>query len=83
MENSENIYQQPTPQEIQENRNANRRQALAGLGNVGGWIYAAKTGGGFWRYLGWGLVGGVAGYATGTIIFPNSSDNYYGESQFE
>lgn len=83
MEEEEYIYEEPTPQEIQENRNSNRRVALSALGNVSGWIYAAKTGGGFWRYVGWGLVGGVAGYAAGTIVFPNSSNNYYGENQFE
>lgn len=29
------------------------------LGNISGWIYAKKTGGGFLRYVGWGLVGGL------------------------
>lgn len=29
-------------------------------GSIAGWVYASKTGGGFWRYVGWGLVGGFA-----------------------
>ncbi len=30
------------------------------IGTVSGWVYANKTGGGFWRYVGFGFVGGVA-----------------------
>lgn len=38
------------------------------IGLVGGWIYANKTGGGFLRYVGFGIVGstatGLIGYFT-------------------
>lgn len=30
------------------------------LGSIGGVVYAKKTGGGFWRYLGYWIAGGVA-----------------------
>jgi len=33
---------------------------LGTIGTIGGWVYANKTGGGFWRYVGFGLLGGVA-----------------------
>ena len=35
------------------------QQAIGLLGNVGGIIYANKTGGGFWRYVGYSLLGGL------------------------
>ena len=35
------------------------QQAIGLLGNVGGIIYANKTGGGFWRYVGYALLGGL------------------------
>jgi hypothetical protein len=32
---------------------------LSAAGWVGGFIYANKTGGGFWRYVGYGFLGGA------------------------
>jgi hypothetical protein len=34
---------------------------IASLGTVGGFVYANKTGGGFLRYIGFGIIGGIAG----------------------
>lgn len=34
--------------------------SIALLGAIGGVMYANKTGGGFWRYLGYWIVGGLA-----------------------
>ena len=31
---------------------------ISSVGTIGGWIYANRTGGGFWRYLGFGFMGG-------------------------
>jgi len=42
------------------------RAGISGLGTIGGWIYANRTGGGFWRYVGFGLMGGMA---FGTLSF--------------
>tara|TARA_R110000787_G_scaffold44415_6_gene109019 strand:- start:23 stop:298 length:276 start_codon:yes stop_codon:yes gene_type:complete len=36
------------------------QMGIGTLGTVSGWVYANKTGGGFWRYVGFGLIGGVA-----------------------
>jgi hypothetical protein len=36
------------------------QMGIGTLGTVGGWIYANKTGGGFWRYVGFGFMGGIA-----------------------
>jgi len=36
------------------------QMGIGTLGTVGGWVYANKTGGGFWRYVGFGFIGGVA-----------------------
>jgi hypothetical protein len=42
------------------------RMGVSGLGTVAGWYYANKTGGGFWRYLGFGFIGGAS---AGAIAF--------------
>lgn len=34
--------------------------SIALLGAIGGVMYAKKTGGGFWRYVGYWIVGGLA-----------------------
>ena len=36
------------------------QMGIGTLGTVSGWVYANKTGGGFWRYVGFGLIGGIA-----------------------
>lgn len=36
------------------------QMGIGTLGTIGGWVYANKTGGGFWRYVGFGLAGGIA-----------------------
>jgi hypothetical protein len=46
-----------------EGKKKSLRLAQAGIGTLGtvaGWVYANKTGGGFWRYVGFGFAGGVA-----------------------
>jgi hypothetical protein len=41
-------------------RNINAIQMSVGLlGSIGGLIYAKKTGGGFWRYVGYWIAGGL------------------------
>jgi hypothetical protein len=49
------------------------RAGISGLGTIGGWVYANKTGGGFWRYIGFGLMGGIA---FGTISFIATIPSY-------
>jgi hypothetical protein len=44
------------------------------LGTVGGWVYANKTGGGFWRYVGFGLIGGIALGAVGYFTLMQQSN---------
>lgn len=39
---------------------------VGAIGLTGGFIYANRTGGGFWRYLGFGLLGSIV---TGTITY--------------
>jgi len=47
------------------------RSGLGGAGTVAGWIYANKTGGGFWRYLGFGFLGGsIVGVITYLAVMP-------------
>jgi hypothetical protein len=41
------------------------QMGIGTLGTIGGWVYANKTGGGFWRYVGFGFLGGVAFGAIG------------------
>ena len=51
-----------TEQEL-KSKKAKLQLLQAGIGAVGtisGWVYANKTGGGFWRYLGFGFMGGIA-----------------------
>jgi hypothetical protein len=38
---------------------------LGAAGMVGGWVYANRTGGGFWRYVGFGFLGSIAGGSIG------------------
>lgn len=33
--------------------------SIALIGSIGGVVYAKKTGGGFWRYVGYWIVGGL------------------------
>ena len=33
------------------------QMGIASIGTIGGWIYANKTGGGFWRYVGFRIYG--------------------------
>tara|TARA_R110001592_G_scaffold321960_4_gene600681 strand:+ start:7401 stop:7643 length:243 start_codon:yes stop_codon:yes gene_type:complete len=44
-------------------KKAKLQLSQAGIGATGtvlGWIYANKTGGGFWRYIGFGIMSGIA-----------------------
>ncbi len=41
------------------------QMGIASVGTVAGWIYANKTGGGFWRYVGFGIMGGIAAGSIG------------------
>jgi len=41
------------------------QMGIASIGTIGGWIYANKTGGGFWRYVGFGFMGGIAAGSIG------------------
>jgi hypothetical protein len=41
------------------------QMGISGIGTIGGWVYANKTGGGFWRYVGFGLLGGIAAGSVG------------------
>ena len=36
------------------------QMGISSVGMVGGFIYANKSGGGFWRYIGYGFLGSVA-----------------------
>ena len=48
--------------------NLNRTlMAVSLLGGVAGVVYSNKTGGGFWRGVGWYFVGSIAASAVGTI----------------
>lgn len=40
------------------------QMGISSIGTIAGWVYANKTGGGFWRYVGFGFMGGVI---TGSI----------------
>lgn len=47
------------------------QMAAALLGNIGGIIYAKRTGGGFLRYVGYALLGGlIVGLPTALIATP-------------
>jgi hypothetical protein len=35
------------------------QMGVGSIGTIAGWVYANKTGGGFWRYIGFGLMGGA------------------------
>ena len=49
-----------TPNQQERIRNINGIQATVSLiGLVAGIVYAKKTGGGFWRYVGWSFVGSL------------------------
>jgi len=41
------------------------QMGIGTLGTVAGWVYAGKTGGGFWRYVGFGFLGGIAAGSVG------------------
>ena len=49
------------------------RTAIGSIGTVAGFVYANKTGGGFWRYVGFGFMGG---FAFGTVGFIASIPAY-------
>ena len=38
---------------------------FSSIGTISAWVYVAKNGGGFWRYIGFGLMGGIAGAVLG------------------
>ena len=45
--------------------------SIALLGSIGGIMYAKKTGGGFWRYVGYFIVGGmVTGIPSRLVALP-------------
>jgi len=41
------------------------QMGIGTLGTVSGWVYANRTGGGFWRYVGFGFLGGIAAGSVG------------------
>jgi len=41
------------------------QMGVSSVGMVGGFIYANKTGGKFWRYVGYGLLGSIAAGSIG------------------
>tara|TARA_R110000822_G_scaffold24493_2_gene74540 strand:+ start:646 stop:942 length:297 start_codon:yes stop_codon:yes gene_type:complete len=45
-----------------------KQAGFGALGTISGWIYANRTGGGFWRYLGFGFMGGAIVGVTGYFI---------------
>ena len=38
---------------------------FSSVGTISAWVYVAKSGGGFWKYIGFGLMGGIAGAVIG------------------
>ena len=41
------------------------QMGVGSIGTIAGWVYANKTGGGFWRYVGFGIMGGaISGITT-------------------
>ncbi len=72
----EQVVNQPsnalTASQIQRIANIQLVQSsVAVLGSIGGLIYAKKTGGGFWRYVGYWIVGGlVAGIPAMLVATP-------------
>lgn len=49
---------------------SNIHLALIALGQVSGLVMAYRMGGGFWKYVGFFIVGGMAGGAVGLLIAP-------------
>ena len=41
---------------------------LSGVGVLTAWIYCFKSGKGFWAYIGYGIVGSMAGGIAGNIL---------------
>lgn len=41
------------------------QMGIGSIGTISGWVYANKTGGGFWRYVGFGLIGGTVASMVG------------------
>ena len=48
------------------------QMGIGSVGTVGGFIYANRTGGGFWRYVGFGILGGIA---AGSIAYFTTMQN--------
>ena len=59
-----------TEQELKAKRNKLLllRGGIASTGTILGWVYTNKTGGGFWRYVGFGIMGGIALGSAGWLI---------------
>jgi len=41
------------------------QMGIGSIGTISGWVYANKTGGGFWRYVGFGFIGGAVASMVG------------------
>jgi hypothetical protein len=64
------------------------QMGISSIGMVGGFVYANRTGGGFWRYVGYSVLGSIAtgsiGYFTtmqrinkiNTLIMEKSEKNH-------
>lgn len=58
-----------TPNQEERYKNINYLVgSIALIGSIGGVIYANKTGGGFWRYVGFWIVGGLVTGVPARII---------------
>jgi hypothetical protein len=71
--------------ENQKQRIANINYALFSIsvvGTIGGIIYANRTGGKFWRYVGWGFVGGFL-YVPAQLVATPFVNKIIGESRNE
>lgn len=45
--------------ELKQAKLKNYAMLIGTVGTISGWVYANRTGGGFWRYVGFGFAGGV------------------------
>lgn len=51
------------------------------IGFIGGIVYAKKTGGGFWRYVGWSFAGSVATGLIGSLATTPFTNKILKESE--
>ena len=60
MKTEQNINSEIIALEGKKKQLALIQMGIGSVGTIGGWIYANKTGGRFWRYVGFGFAGGAA-----------------------